>query len=50
MKFYGHELEAESESNDYDDLPSSFSNILINLVNEGFATAKNGVFFYFFYY
>lgn len=39
VKFYGHELEAESESNDYDDLPTSFSNILINLVNEGFAIA-----------
>lgn len=33
-KFYGHELEAESESSDYEELPSSFSEILINLVNE----------------
>ena len=46
VKFYGHELEAESESNDYDDLPTSFSNILINLVNEGFALAKNRVHFF----
>ena len=46
VKFYGHELEAESESNDYDDLPTSFSNILINLVNEWFAIAKNKVHFF----